>query len=145
MTTLAQAFAQSGKYVVSYRKKYHVGIVEFKLSNLSEEINKLDDGRYFRRTALPCGKGTVVNVTVFGELKYLRRLQKNKSYKVGAAITEKTIANGNVRKFYNLDLSLVHPDSNVVAEIKVTQQVSKKETGKIFKCPQGGAIVISHF
>ena len=115
------------------------------MNNLSDEISKLDDGRFYRRFSLPCGKGVFVNITVFGEPKYLRRLKRNNSYKVSAIIMNKTITNGSVRKFYNIDFNLVRPSTPVSALLKVVQQVAKKEEGKIIPCPQGGAIVVTRF
>lgn len=142
MTQIAQAFAKTGKTVVSYNEIYDIGIVELKLSNLSDEISKLNDSRQYRRFSLPCGQGAVVNVTIFAkEYRFLKRLQKNRTYKVYAKITQKTIANGSVRTFYNLDLELVHPNAVVYAAVKVVQNVSKTEEGRVFNCPQGGAIV----
>jgi len=127
------------------KKTYHIGVVEYKLSNLSDDIQKLDDGRFFKRTAIPCGRGIVVNITVFGEVKHLRRLKSNDVAKVHAVITEKRIINSSIRKFYNLDFDLVHPNSKIEAKVKIAQKVSKDETGRVFDCPQGGSIVVSRF
>jgi hypothetical protein len=135
MQKMSDVSNQSGNYVVSYKEKYHVGIVNFKMNNLSDEISQLDDGRFYRRFSLPCGKGVVVNITVFGESKYLKRLKRNNSYKVSAIIMKKTIANGSVREFYNIDFDLVRPSVPVSAKLKVVQQVAKKEEGKIIPCP----------
>lgn len=142
MTKLAEAFKESGKYITSYDIKYHIGIIDFKLSNLSEEISIIG-AKFYKRTAIPCGKGAVVNITVFGELKFLRKLKSNNTYKVNAIIMKKTIHNGSVKEFYNLDLELVHPKSKIDAKVKITQKVSKKETGRVFSCPQGGSIVVN--
>lgn len=143
MTQMESAFAQSRINFIDYRVKYHIGIVEFKLSNLRGEISRLDDGRLYRRFSLPCGRGVVVNVTVFSkEHRFLKKLQKNSIYKFRAVIIEKIIINnGSKRLFYNLDLELVHPDIAITARAKVVQSVSKTEEGLVHNCPQGGAIV----
>ena len=140
MTKLAEAFAKSGHYSVSYKNKYDIGVVEIKLPTVSE-IQKFDDGKYYRRTAFPCGKGAVVNITIFGEVRFLRKVHSNTVIKAYAKIVEKTIANSSLKKFYNLDIQLVNPNTTTYAGVKITQLVSKKETGRVFNCPQGGAIV----
>lgn len=141
MTAIAQAFAKTNMKAVSYKEIAKLGVTYFKVSNLNEEIIKIETDKFFRRGSLPCGKGAVVNISVFGEPKYLRRIEKNTTFKAEAIITKKTIANGNVREFHNLDLHLINPSKITTCVVKVVQSVGRNESGKVYKNPQLGAIV----
>ena len=68
MTTIQEAFAQTSLYAVSYKPVASLGLTWFKTQNLSEVLTI--EGKFARRTALPCGKRAVVNITVFGEKQF---------------------------------------------------------------------------
>ncbi len=130
-------------YKVTFKKHVTVGIVNMRVPMLSG-LQVLPDGRDYRRTALPCGKESVVNISIFGKRKFLQKISSNSVITAKAVIMKKTIKKpGGNRSFYNLDLHLVHPKTEVDACIKVAQQISKGETGIVYNCPQGGAIVVS--
>lgn len=141
MTAIAQAFAKTNMKAVSYKEIAKLGITYFKVSNLNEEIIEIEKKKFLRSGSLPCGKGSVVNISVFGELKYLRKIEKNTTFKAEAIITKKTIANGNVKEFHNLDLHLINPKKITTCEVKVVQNIGRNESGKVYKNPQQGAIV----
>lgn len=143
-----------------YRLKRNLGLVDFKVSKNPSEIFHLDDGRYACRLALPCAKGYVVNITIFGKRKFLARIRKGQKIKVFASVTEKGItrSDGSTQDFYNLDLNLVHPSSETRGVVGVAMEqnmkakeerswIKKKRTeGKLFfKTPQGGYITREYY